>query len=68
MFGDVLGSCENHHFSSQCGEATFGESFKQIGQLFIPTSSHADHFLQFSSSGWDRYYKPLPIYRSCNKY
>ena len=41
LFGDFLGSCENHHFLSQTGETTFGHLLNQLGLLFIPTSGHA---------------------------
>ena len=35
MIGDFLGSCENHCFLSQTGEATFWQLLEKLGLLFI---------------------------------
>ena len=48
MFGDFLGSCENHHFLSQTGEATFWATFGKLGLLFISTSGTGpENILQY---------------------
>ena len=37
MFGDYLGSCENHCFLSQTGEATFWTTFRKTWASFYFT-------------------------------
>ena len=38
MFGEFLGSCENHRILSQPGEATFCATWKKLGLFLISTS------------------------------
>ena len=40
MFGEFLGSCENHRILSQPGEATFCATWKKLGLFLISTSDH----------------------------
>ena len=47
MFGDFLGSCENHHFLSQTGEATFWATFgKTWATLYFNIWSHCKYSLK----------------------